>query len=260
MLVEFRELPAVRPDGGRSPLARVVAEALVRKPILMYPMIFPFFIGEQDQLPELRRAYLIELKRHVIDTYGSILEQMMELEWHQCDSDGEKEPEIRRARLLEVGRRIRLYELSAPDPCVCPSFGNRLFLLRDHGHDGLRSKEPVTELWQWVSSPDKVRMFQKETSSSELKVIELGFFPIIDFWDEEQRLPQSVGELTKFASQRKAMDWLATSFGDPSTNWKVFGVDGSGSDRLDPYVEGFIEKMNAARLETAMHPKVRKKK
>ena len=220
MLVEFRELPAVRPLGEKAYLARDVAQAVADG--LTYAMLLPFDPKSAGvQALEPVRAYIAKLQAHVIQTYGAILEHVLE---HVAYSSQRSKPkqngEELKKRLVAAASRLKLYVLKGSDGSGCPAIGYRLFYIEKRQPEGWEA-----ERWEWISSGGGEQMIQKESSTEELEATRIRFFPIPDFWRRKGRLPETGAEMIDFSTDGDNRYYAESYNLQGSPRWEVYKED-----------------------------------
>ena len=193
MLVEFRESPALNPEGDRQDLVAVVGGAVATGQ--SYGMFLPFNL-ESSALPRLPiplRNYLAALKVSVFSTYRAILYEVL-----GCVRDEPRTKEDRLVAMVKATERLKLYGLKAPDQSNCPAIGYRLFYVERHA---TAIADRHASRWEWISPGGTTQMIQKESSPEELNAVAIRFFPVVEHWRAKQRLPATSAELLEFASK-----------------------------------------------------------
>jgi len=222
LLVEFREAPALRPDGENVEiLVEAVAEAIVSG--LNYGMLFPFNPDSRSgSFPIPVRNYLGEVKIALFSTYREILKEVL----HQVGENCSNRKTLRN-ELEQATRRLKLYGLKAAsttarEESCCPAIGYRLFyVLYPESPTGPRR----AERWEWVSSGGATQMIQKDSSVAELEAIAVRFFPIVEFWKDKEedthRLPATTAEMSDFANELEEQKSYQTSLELCEPQWEV---------------------------------------
>ncbi len=224
MAVEFRELPVVRPTGSKAHLAKAVAEAVAAG--LNYPMFFPFHLGtpENSKIAAPLRSYLSDLRTHVINTYASRLENVLE-HVHGEASEAEDNEALKK-KLVDASKRLKLYTLNAGSMSACPAIGYRLFYVEEHepANHGQTAPRGTAQRWEWVSLQERDQMVLKGSSQAELEATAIRFFPVVEYWRDCGELPQTSAEMANFA-KRLEKDFYMTSLDLEVVHWSVFGED-----------------------------------
>jgi len=233
MLVEFRELPAVRPHGERAYLARDVAQAVAGG--LTYAMLLPFDLKSTGvQSLEPVRAYIAKIQAHVIQTYGAILEHVLEhVAYSYQRSKAKKNGEALKKRLVAAASRLKLYVLKGSDGSSCPAIGYRLFYIEKRQPEGWEA-----ERWEWISSGGGEQMIHKESSPEELEATRIRFFPIPDFWRRRGQLPGTSAEMIDFSSDADNRYYTESYNLQGGPLWEVY-KEGRATREI---VEDFLKK------------------
>lgn len=216
LLVEFRELPAVRPGGTKPHLAEAVAAAVGGGQ--NYGMFFPFNLSKTTgaDMPTSLLAYLLDLQSHVVDTYLSIRDHVLEQIYHE---HRDSSVEVLTASLVSAISRLKLYFLAEAESSRFPAVGYRLFYVVED------DSNPQAQRWEWVSLHDQDQMILKHSTDEELKATAVRFFPIIDFWLDNGTLPQTRNDIIDFAQKLNRRRHAAKSLGVAESQWTVFGED-----------------------------------
>jgi len=213
MLVEFRELPVVRPGGGKQHLAKEVAAAVVGGQ--NYGMFFPYNLANASsiEMPTPLVSYLLNLRSSVISTYVSIREHILEEVFHQKPTLEEGELRI---ALTDAIKRLKLYVLAQPDSSTCPAIGYRLFYVEED------DSNPQAQRWEWISLHDGDQMIQKQSTEQELEATAIRFFPVVEYWRHNGLLPQNSPEMEGFTEDLNRESYIKERLHVGRPQWKVF--------------------------------------
>lgn len=237
MVVEFREPPVVRPEGGREWATKIVGEAVAGG--LDYAMINPFCIESAAQhLPKAMQHFVNTLDEHLIETRKAIL-------GYALDHLFAQNPKVTAQELKKVAERLKLYRLAADGVSPCPGLGYRLFYTerQEPARQMPISAEPTGgKLWEWISSKDQDHMVLKEYGEDlqrmMLKTTTIRFFPIVEFWREKNSLPQTKSDIVDFANQLETNEEYATRHGvSLATNPQLWSIIGNDDAVVSKYLE-----------------------
>ena len=222
MLVEFREPPMARRRNVVETIARAVASGM------SYGMLYPFKVGEAQaaRLPQPVRRYLEDVRSELIGLYQLILNAAFE---ETIDHSTAVSRADQRAELIEVTKRLRLYQLKEPGASACPAIGYRLFFVAH------QDRTDQVERWEWISTSDGDQMIKKDASVLELRATWTRYFPIVEYWHRRKNLPQTTEDLTTFAAQRE-LSIHKQRFELNGTHWEVFESH-AAEDLVDRFLE-----------------------
>jgi hypothetical protein len=254
MVVEFRELPVVRPHGNKASLAKVVGEAVVNG--LQYAMVLPFNPKAEvlSSQPSPIQRYVSKLHEEVLWTQKAILQSAIDIILDRL----EDETLINRGKkgvkeAVAAAKRLKVYTLKSPDVSPCPGFGYRTFYTASDddakfAKRASRTSHPLEQRWEWVSSRDADYMIEKDSSKEELHVTEIQYFPLVEYWRAKKSLPQNDKDFIQFAQSVEAAEFKAL-YGDRyNERWEVEGV---GTDWVEKVVAKEIADGNSAAEESA---------